>query len=345
MNTLKYRAANFSYLFRSQKRFFHDGLQPNRRILVTGACGQIGSDLVHFMRNKYGADNVIASDVRVPDDKSLTKGGKFSYLDVTNADALNKLVVEHDVQWVVHLASLLSATGEKNPQLAMILNTRGIENVLEAAKNHKLRVFAPSTIAVFGNSSPKIMTPDVCTMRPSTIYGVTKVYLELLGEYYNNKYGVDFRSVRYPGIISSTAMPGGGTTDYAVDIYHQVLLKGKFDCFLRDDTAMPMMYMPDCIKACDDLLTAPRDKLTQCTYNVTGFSFTPKQIYEEIKKHHPSFTIQYKPDFRQAIADSWPNSLDDSVAKKDWKWNPSYNLENMTLDMLKALKLKYKVHQ
>ena len=200
----------------------------------------------------------------------------------------------------------------------MKLNTRGIENILELARHNKLKVFAPSTIAVFGDSSPKDQTPDTTIMRPSTIYGVTKVYLELLGEYYVRKYGVDFRSVRYPGIISNVGMPGGGTTDYACAIYHEAITHGKYTCFLKEDSAMPMMYMPDCLDAVIDLMEAPEEKLTQRTYNVTGFSFTPKEVHEAIAKHIPGFETKYEPDYRQAIADSWPRSLDDSIARKDW---------------------------
>jgi len=311
------------------------------RILVTGATGQIGSDLVTALRSKYGVKNVIASDVKVPAPNYST--GPFVYLDVMDKTAMAKIIVEHQVDWVVHLASLLSAVGEKNPQLAMTLNTRGIENVLELANQYKLRVFAPSTIATFGATTPRDDTPDLTIMRPSTMYGVTKVYLELLGEYYHQKFGVDFRSVRYPGIISNSAMPGGGTTDYAVDIYHQALLHGKYTCFLRPDTKMPMMYAPDSTKAAMDLLAAPRERLTQCTYNITGFSFTPEELAAVIKRRLPNFTIDYKPDFRQAIADSWPRSLNDNNARRDWDWNPAYDIESMTDDMIAALRLKYRL--
>lgn len=309
------------------------------RILVTGALGQIGTEIVPFLREKYGVDNVIASDIKT------TSGGQFEegpyvHLDVLNRDNLAAVLLENRIDWVIHFASMLSAVGEQNPQLAMKLNTRGIENVLETAKDNNLRVFAPSTIAVFGPSSPKD-APDLTVMRPTTMYGVTKVYLELLGEYYHNKFGVDFRSIRYPGIISSAAQPGGGTTDYAVEIYHEALKNEKYTCFLNKDSMMPMMYMPDCIKATVSLLEAPSEILKQRTYNVTGFSFTPEELGNAIVKEIPNFELRYKPDFRQAIADTWPRTLDDSNARKDWGWQHDYDIDTMTKDMLDTLRPLY----
>jgi len=231
---------------------------------------------------------------------------------------------------------------KKNPQLATKLNTRGIENVLELARVNHLRVFSPSTIAVFGPTTPRVQTPDLTIMRPTTIYGVTKVYLELLGEYYYTRYGVDFRSVRYPGIISSQTMPGGGTTDYAVEIYHEALKHGKYRCFLSKDTEMPMLYMNDCISACVNLMTAPQEKLSTRVYNITGFSFTPEVLAASIKKEIPHFEIEYAPDFRQAIADSWPKSIDDSNARKDWGWKPIISdCDSMTKEMLTDLRPRY----
>lgn len=309
------------------------------RILVTGSMGQIGTELLNVLRQRYGVENVYGSDIQKPG-PTFPKG-PFVFADVTNYDALAKIVVENRIDWVIHLASLLSAVGEKNPQLAIKLNARGIENVLELARTYQLRVFAPSTIAVFGPSSPRVNTPDTCIMRPTTIYGTTKVYLELLGEYYHNKYGVDFRSVRYPGVISNVGMPGGGTTDYAVEIYHEAIKNNKYTCFLSQNTEMPMMYMPDCLEAVVQLMETAPDRLTQRVYNVTGMSFTPAEVYASIRKHRPSFTIDYKPDFRQAIADTWPKSLDDSQARKDWAWSPKYDLERMTVDMLNVLHQRY----
>jgi len=309
--------------------------QEAPRIFVTGACGQIGTELVGALRERHGRDNVIASDIKTP--PRPYPDGPFIYVDVLSMDNLARVVLEYRIDWIVHLASLLSANGEQNPQLAVKLNTTGIENVLELARQHNLRVFSPSTIAVFGPSTPKDMTPDLTLMRPTTIYGVTKVYLELLGEYYTRKYGVDFRSVRYPGIISNLAMPGGGTTDYAVEIYHEALKQRRYTCFLNEGSRMPMMYMPDALEGSIALMEAPAERLTQRVYNITGFSFTPKELTESIRKVMPDFQIAYKPDFRQAIADSWPRSIDDSILRRDLAWAPKYDIESMTRDMFQAL--------
>jgi threonine 3-dehydrogenase len=305
------------------------------RVLVTGANGQIGVELVPFLRSRYGAANVLATDIRYS--PVLAPAGPFAYLDVTDSSAVQKLVVEHGATTVIHLASLLSAVGERNPALAMRVNARGAENILDAAAQHGLKVFAPSTIAVFGASTPRDMTPDPTIMRPSTIYGVTKVYLELLGDYYSTKFGVDFRSLRYPGIISNKALPGGGTTDYAVEIYYEALKKNKYSCFLSANTMLPMMYMPDCIRGSVELIEADRSRLTQNTYNMTAVSFTPAELAAAIAKIQPGFSISYAPDFRQKIADSWPRSINDEKARKDWGWKPEFDLHKMSVDMLQEL--------
>lgn len=311
-------------------------------MLVTGAIGQIGMELVDLVRSRYGNQNVVASDVRAS--TALRELGPFAYLDVTNQEAIAKLVVEHDINTIVHLASLLSAVGEKNPQLAMKVNARGSENVLEVAAVHKCKVFIPSTIAVFGPTTPRDNTRNSTVLRPTTIYGTTKVYMELLGEYYARKFGVDFRSVRYPGIISNKALPGGGTTDYAVEIYYEALTKGRYTCFLKEDTYLPMMYMPDCLRGTMELIEAPEHALASTrVYNLTALSFTPAKLAESIRKYIPGFTIDYAPDFRQAIADTWPRSIDDSVARSEWGWRHEFGLDEMTRDMLRSLAPRLRV--
>lgn len=304
------------------------------RVLVTGAAGQIGAELVPHLRKAFGSQNVVASDIKQPFQDSA---GSVVYCDVQQYDILARIVLEHRINTVVHLASLLSAIGERDPQLAIRINTRGTENVLELARHNNLRVFIPSSIAVFGDSSPKDDTPNECTMRPTTVYGVTKVYTELLGEYYNKRYGVDFRSMRFPGIISSEVPPGGGTTDYAVAIYYEALKHGQYTCFLEENQVLPMMYMPDCLKAISTLLQAPNSCLTRRTYNITSMSFTPRDLAKEIKKKVRHFEILYEPDFRQKIAESWPRTIDDSAARDDWGWKADYDIERMSDHMLTRL--------
>jgi threonine 3-dehydrogenase len=306
------------------------------RVVVTGATGQIGMELIPYLRARYGAGAVLATDIRVPP-PGMDDSGPYAYLDVTDAAAVHRAVVDHRADTVIHLASLLSAVGERNPALAMKVNARGSEAVLDVAAAHGARVFIPSTIAVFGPTTPRDNTPDPTITRPSTMYGVTKVYMELLGEYYAGKFGVDFRSLRYPGIISNKALPGGGTTDYAVEIYYEALKHGKYSCFLGPDTALPMMYMPDCIRGTVDLIEAPKESLKQRVYNMTAVSFTPAQLADSIKKVMPGFTISYAPDFRQKIADSWPRSIDDSPARRDWGWAHRFDTDAMTRDMLAEL--------
>ncbi|MEM2143686.1 MAG: L-threonine 3-dehydrogenase [Candidatus Thorarchaeota archaeon] len=308
-----------------------------KRILVTGAYGQIGTELVTALRKKYGGDNVLATGRKKPP-AVLTADGPYEHLDVLDSNELHTIIVNHDINVIIHNASILSAAGEKNPQLAYRTNMDGAYNVLEAARELSLdTVLIPSSIAAFGPSTPRQNTPNDVIMRPTTMYGVTKVAIELLGEYYNTRFGVDFRSLRYPGIISSEALPGGGTTDYAVEIFYEAIKHRKYKCFLGPNTRLPMMYMPDCIKSTIDLIEADAKRLKHRTFNVTAFSFTPAELAAEIKKHIKDFEIAYEPDFRQKIADSWPETIDDSVARQEWGWKPDFDLASMTEDMIRVL--------
>nr|CCA19142.1 unnamed protein product [Albugo laibachii Nc14] len=316
-----------------------DVFDRQNRILITGGTGQIGMEFVPYLREAFGDSSIINSDIKASGRKET---GPFVYCDVQNRDSLARIVLENGVDTIVHMASLLSALGEKNPQLALKVNTRGIENVLDIAQQNSLKVFAPSTIAVFGPSTPLMNTPDETIMRPTTIYGITKVHLELLGEYYHKKFGIDFRSIRYPGIISSEAWPGGGTTDYAVEIFYEALRHGKYTCYLAPDARLPMMYMPDCLQATRSLLLAEDSSLSQRVYNVTAMSFTPEELAASIRKLLPNFEISYKPDFRQSIAATWPQSIDDSIARKDWGWQHEYDLDETVVDMLSKLESKLK---
>ncbi len=305
------------------------------KILVTGASGQIGSELTPRLREVYGKDSVVASDLRSPsfDD------GPFELLDVTDAKKLEAIVAEHGVDTIVHLAALLSASGEQRPNVAWNVNVNGLYNVLEVARTHKLkRVFNPSSIAVFGPETPRDKTPQETVMRPKTMYGITKVTGELLGNYYHHKHGVDVRGARFPGIISNVAPPGGGTTDYAVEIFYEAIKSGRYTCFLRPDSTLPMMYMPDCLRGMIRLLEADLSTLKHhADFNMGALSFSPKELVAEIRKHLPKFEVEYRPDYRQAIADSWPKSIDDSAAREEWGWNPEYDLAAMVDDMLKVL--------
>ncbi|KAJ9459727.1 threonine 3-dehydrogenase [Diplonema papillatum] len=310
---------------------------PSPRILITGALGQIGAELIQLLRTKYGRDNVVASDVKLP--KGPTHG-PFVYVDVLDYHTLAKVVVDYRIDWIVHNSSVISGVGEMNPQRAMDVNVTGVRNVFDICKNFQLRVLAPSTIAVFSPESGKVMTKDDTVLNPTTVYGVTKVFLEQAGEYYNQRFGMDFRCLRYPGIISGDTLPGGGTTDYAVLIFYDAVKHGRFVCNLDKDEALPMMYMPDCLKATIDLLEVPRTKLSRGVYNVAAMSFTPAQVAAAIKKHIPGFEIEYAPDFRQDIAHTWPDSLDDTLARKDWDWAPMYDLDAMVVDMLAKIEKK-----
>ena len=312
------------------------------RILVTGASGQIGSELTPKLRERHGSVNVVASDIREPSEAFISQG-PYEILDVTEKERLKRVVREHEIDTIFHLAAILSATGERNPQLAWHVNILGLHNVLEVARELGLvRVFHPSSIAVFGPETPKDFTPQETVLRPKTVYGITKVTGELLGDYYFNKYGVDVRGVRFPGVISSIAPPGGGTTDYAVEIFYEAVKNGRYTCFVEERTVLPMMYMPDCLKATLNIMDADLSRLKHHTdFNVAGVSFSVGELASEIRKHIPDFEVSYAPDYRQEIADTWPNSIDDSVAREEWDWAPQYDLESMTLDMLDCLRSRY----
>jgi nucleoside-diphosphate-sugar epimerase len=312
--------------------------QDTKRILMTGAAGQIGSELAQALRAKYGRDNVLVTDVIRPP-AALAEAGPFETVDVTDGAGLDALVVKFGADTVYHLAALLSATGEKNPQKAWAVNMNGLYNVLEIGRARGLRrIFTPSSIAVFGPTTPRERTPQDTALAPTTIYGVTKVAGELLGDYYVLKYGLDVRGCRYPGIISHMTPPGGGTTDYAVAIFYEAVKRGRYTCFLREATRLPMMYMPDCLKCTLDLMDADFGRLRHhAGFNVTAMSFSAGELAAEIRKHIPAFEVRYEPDYRQAIADSWPASIDDSAARAEWDWKPDYDLAAMTADMLSAL--------
>jgi len=313
--------------------------RTTRRVLVTGACGQIGSELTPVLRGRYGDSNVIATDIRPPQSPCLEDGGPFEVLDVCDRARMEALVSQHEIDTVYHMAAILSATGEENPALAWSVNIQGLVNVLELARAcHLSRVFCPSSIAVFGPQTPRDHTPQTTVLQPTTMYGVTKVTGELLAEYYIQRFGLDVRGVRYPGIISSETPPGGGTTDYAVDMFYQALRTRRYTCFVRSDTVLPMMYMPDCIKATLDLMDADFSALRDhAGFNIASMSFSARELEAEIRKHLPDFACTYEPDFRQAIADSWPQTIDDSPAREQWGWTPEFDLASMTEDMLQKL--------
>ena len=308
------------------------------KILVIGSAGQIGTELVPALRKKYGPNNVVAGWRSSQPDKEIMDGPNEQF-DVMDIDALKKVIEKHDIKQIYQLASLLSAVGEKKPMLAWKVNMDGLVNVLRLAKEFKLSVFWPSSIAVFGPTTPMDNTPQETLLSPITMYGITKRSGELLANYYFEKEGVDIRSIRYPGLISWKALPGGGTTDYAVDIFHKALKDSKYTSFLKKGTMLPMMYMDDAIRATIELMEAPAKKIKiRESYNLAAISFTPEQLAAEIKKHISSFKISFKPDFRQEIAESWPNSIDDSSARKHWNWKPKFDLANMTEDMIKNLR-------
>ncbi|HEX6892183.1 MAG TPA: NAD-dependent epimerase/dehydratase family protein, partial [Chryseolinea sp.] len=308
-----------------------------QKILVIGAGGQLGSELTQGLWRLFGKENVMATDIKGPE--GILGDGDFEILDVLNRAKLSALIQKNKFTQIYHLAAVLSATGEKNPNLAWHLNMDGLINVLDVSVEYRVsKVYWPSSIAAFGPTTPKIKTPQDTVMDPTTIYGISKQAGERWCEWFFRNKGLDVRSLRYPGLIGYKTKPGGGTTDYAVDIFFKALTDKRYECFLKPDTYLPMMYMDDAVKATLDLMNAPAEKIRiRSSYNVTAMSFCPAEIAAEIKKHIPEFTISYNPDFRQAIADSWPKSINDSVARIDWGWEPEFDLEEMTLKIIKNL--------
>ncbi|WP_073370760.1 NAD-dependent epimerase/dehydratase family protein [Flavobacterium fluvii] len=309
------------------------------KILIVGASGQLGSVLTEKLQDKYGADNVIASDLRM----NPSFNGCFEVLDATDFEALQRLVLKFGITQIYHLAAILSANGEKAPLSTWDINMKSLFNVLEVSRLTNIdRVFFPSSIAVYGNDAPKNQTPQDYVLAPSTVYGISKVAGENWAKYYHEKYGLDIRSIRYPGVIGHQSLPGGGTTDYAIDIFHKVVKNEVFECFLEPTTILPMAYMDDAIRATIELMEAPKENISvRTSYNLSGMSFSPEELAKSIQKIYPEFEIVYQPDFRQKIAESWPSSIDDSVARADWNWKPKFDIDAMTNVMIDELKLKY----
>jgi len=315
-----------------------------KKILVTGSVGQIGSELTMELRKRYGNDNVLATGRKTRPSETLLESGPFEFIDITKKETVENVIKEYDIDTIYNMAAILSAVGEERPIVCWNVNINGMYNILELAHEYKMtRVFVPSSIAAFGPETPRVDTPQETVLKPKTMYGVTKVAGELLGDYYFKRFGIDVRGVRYPGIISSETLPGGGTTDYAVEIFYEAIKNKEYTCFVKEDTVLPMMYMPDCIKGTIDLMEADISKLKHhCDFNMASMSFSVGKLAAEIKKHIPEFKCSYKPDFRQKIADTWPQSIDDSAAREEWGWKPSYNLTSMTKDMLEKLGKRYK---
>ena len=312
-------------------------------VLIIGSCGQVGTELTEALRNLYGTANVIASDIKKPE-TAFWQEGPFEILDVLDTSKIAEVLKKYKPTQIYHLAALLSATAEKNPKLGWRLNMDGLFYVFDAALEYGVkRMFWPSSIAVFGPNTPKINTPQNCVMDPNTVYGITKQTGERYCEYYQKRYGLDVRSIRYPGLIGYKADAGGGTTDYAVEIFHEALKHEKYECFLKENTSLPMLYMPDAIKATLDITHAAAENVKiRSSYNISGFSFTPEILAEKIKNHIPNFEMTYRPDPRQVIADSWPQRIEDIEARKDWGWENDYDLDAMVADMIKNLAPRYK---
>lgn len=313
------------------------------KILVIGSAGQIGSELTLSLRNIYGGENVIAGIRKTKPSENLIESGPCEVVDALDLEGFVSVVKRYSIDTIINMAAILSATGEKNPMLAWDVNVNGLINVLEVAREFKMKqVLVPSSIAVFGPTTPQQNTPQETILKPATVYGISKVAGELLGDYYVKRYGMDVRGLRYPGIISHETLPGGGTTDYAVAIYYEAVKNGRYTCFVNENTRLPMMYMPDCLKATIDLMQADFSKLRHHSdFNVGAMSFSAGELAASVKKYMPGFEIDYKPDERQAIADSWPDSVDDSAARDEWGWKPDYDLDAMTRDMLKAISDKH----
>jgi nucleoside-diphosphate-sugar epimerase len=310
-----------------------------KRILVTGALGQIGTELTTRLRDLYGTDNVLATDVTPLLEQDQSRWAPYEPLDVRDRSAICRIIQQRQIDTIFHMAAILSAVGEQDPQRAWNVNINGLHNVLESARSHGVqRIFCPSSIAVFGPNAPRTRTPQDTITHPKTMYGVTKVTGELLGSYYVDHYGLDIRGIRYPGVISSEAPPGGGTTDYAVEIFYAAVRDRRYTCFVSAETALPMIYMPDCIRAAIDLMCADASRLIHRTdFNISPMSFSAGQLADEIRRHLPDFECTFEPDHRQAIADSWPRDLDDSAARNEWDWKPEFGLSEMTADMLDKL--------
>ncbi|XP_043195858.1 L-threonine 3-dehydrogenase, mitochondrial-like [Amphibalanus amphitrite] len=326
----------------SSRRGFADSQQQQEppRILITGGLGQLGTGLAKLMRARYGRDNVILSDIIKPE-REIVEAGPYVFADILDFKNLQEIVVTYRIDWLVHFSALLSAVGEDNVPLAIRVNIEGLHNVMELAKQYKLKIFVPSTIGAFGPTSPRNPTPNLTIQRPETIYGVSKVHAELLGEYYHKKFGLDFRCLRFPGVISSDTAPGGGTTDYAVQIFHDAVTTGKFSCYLRPDSRLPMMYIDDTLRALWEIMVAPESQLRSRTYNVTAMSFSPEELVRAVREHVPQLEVTYRPDSRQQIADAWPQVFDDSCAREDWGWRHRYDLPAMCKLMINDLKAAY----
>ena len=308
------------------------------KILITGANGQLGRVLAEALRKKYGKENVLATDIRKPD----FDNAPFEFLDILNKKRIVEIIEEHSITQIYHLAAILSASGEADPKKTWNVNLNAVLTIMTIAEEMNItRFFFPSTIAVFGKTTPRVNTPQDCPLLPETVYGMSKATGEFWCNYFNMRYKFDVRSVRYPGIIGHQSLPEGGTTDYAVEIFHAAIKGEKYECFLAPDTRLPMMFIEDAIRATIELMEGPSDEISiRTSYNLAAMSFSPKEIYEAIKVHYPDFEIEYKPDFRQQIAESWTESIDDSMARKDWNWNHKYDLEAMVSEMIKHLKVK-----